>query len=224
MQQKNIDDGYIKFRCEHTCADWGSKELPLCPELKQCILDLDKFRTLVYEQGFIGMYENGIGYGNLSHRFRDKFVITASATGSAKELGIDGYTLVTGIDLDQNTVRSTGPLPASSETMTHAAIYEASPKVRCVLHIHSRILFDALKESNALHTDENIVYGTPEMAKAIKAIAAKHPSEGIAVMLGHDEGVIIYGLTAEHVQSQLAFLCREAKKSQCGTCGKNCGS
>lgn len=221
MQQKKTDDGYIKFRCEHTCADWGSKELPLCPELKQCILDLDKFRTFVYEQGFIGMYENGIGYGNLSHRFRGNFVITASATGSAKELGIDGYSLVTGSDIGQNTVQSIGPLPASSETMTHAAIYEASPKIQCVLHIHSRILFDALKEKNALSTDENIAYGTPEMAKAIKNIAEKNPCEGIVVMLGHDEGIIIYGLNTEHVQSQLAFLCREAKKSQCKNCGKN---
>lgn len=213
-------DGYIKFRCKHTPAEWYGPKLPVSPELKKRFDETDNFRTKVFDQGFIGMYENGIGYGNLSFRHENNFIITASATGGARELGMDGYTLVTKADIPQNTVYSSGPLPASSETMSHAAVYEASPKADFVLHIHNRILFDMLKEKKAAATPENIAYGTPEMAYAVADIVRKHPSEGTIVMTGHDEGILIYGMSTAHIQAQLVFLCQEAKNKQCSKCRK----
>lgn len=213
-------DGCIKFRCEHANADWNSKELPLSKELLQRLHETDSFRTQVFDQSFIGMYENGIGYGNISFRWNNAFIITASGTGGARELGIDGYTMVDSVDIARNTVHSIGPLPASSETMSHAAVYANSPSACFVLHIHNMPLFNLLKEKNALSTPEDTAYGTVEMARAIAELAQKHPSEAIIVMRGHEEGVLIYGMSISHIQAQLAFICREARKIQCENCKK----
>lgn len=217
--KKNFpDDGYIKFHCEHTNAEWNSKELPLTKDLFSLFQEVDSFRTKVYEQGFIGIYENGIGFGNLSFRYHDHFIITASATGGARELGISGYTLVNSVDIAQNTVHSLGPLPASSETMSHASVYQNSSLVNYVLHIHNNMLFNFLKERNALSTPENIAYGTPKMAETIGELVRQHPAEATIVMRGHEEGILLYGMSIAHLQSQLTFLCQEANDEQCMHC------
>lgn len=215
-------DGYIKFHCEHTNAEWNSPELPITADFLARFKEVDNFRTKVFDQGFIGMYENGIGFGNLSFRYNNAFVITASATGGARELGIDGYTLVSQVDIGKNTVHSLGPLPASSETMSHASVYQHSPQVNYVLHIHNIVLFNFLKERNALSTPEDIAYGTVQMADAIGALVKQNPTEATIVMRGHEEGILIYGLSIAHLQSQLIFLCQEAKEEKCSQCRKEC--
>ena len=217
---QTFDDGYIKFHCEHTNAVWNSSSLPLPEHTYNLIKKIDIFRTKIYDQKLIGMYENGIGYGNLSHRLEDNFVITASATGGARELGIDGYTLVNAVFIEKNTVHCLGSLPASSETMTHAAIYQSAPKVQCILHIHNQIIFDTMIKMKCLSTAKNIPYGTIDMALALKQLATNNPLEACIVMQGHNEGVIIYGTSIEHVESQLIFLCNEVKKIHCENCKK----
>ncbi len=217
--QKNfLSDGYIKFRCEHTNAEWNSPELPLDKDFLSIFHEVDNFRTKVYDQGFIGIYENGIGFGNLSFRCKDHFIITASATGGARELGLTGYTLVNKVDIAQNTVHSIGPLPASSETMSHASVYQNSALANYVLHIHNSMLFNFLKEKNALSTPENIAYGTPKMAETIGELVRQNPTEATIVMRGHEEGILIYGMSIAHLQSQLIFLCQEANEEQCMHC------
>ncbi len=211
-------DGYIKFHCEHTNAEWNSQELPVTKDLFSLFQEVDSFRTKVYDQNFIGIYENGIGFGNLSFRYKDNFIITASATGGARELGMTGYTLVNSVDIAKNTVHSMGPLPASSETMSHASVYQNSTLANYVLHIHNSMLFNFLKERNALSTPEDIAYGTPQMAETIGALVRKNPTEATIVMRGHEEGILIYGMSIAHLQSQLTFLCQEAKEEQCMHC------
>ncbi len=215
-------DGYIKFHCEHTNAEWNSAELPVTQDFLSLFKEADLFRTKVFDQGFIGIYENGIGFGNLSFRYNNAFVITASATGGARELGLDGYTLVNRVDIDKNTVHSLGPLPASSETMSHASVYQHSPHVNYVLHIHNIVLFNFLKEQNALSTPDDIAYGTVQMADAIGTLVKQNSTEATIVMRGHEEGILIYGLSIAHLQSQLIFLCQEAKKEKCPQCRKEC--
>lgn len=224
MQKKSQNfpsDGYIKFHCEHTNAEWNSSKLPVTPDFLTRFQEADTFRTKVFDQGFIGIYENGIGFGNLSFRCGDNFVITASATGGARELGITGYTLVNHVDIAKNTVHSLGPLPASSETMSHASVYQNSPHVNYVLHIHNIVLFNFLKERNALSSPEDIAYGTPKMAAEIGKIVRQHPTEATIVMRGHEEGILLYGISIAHLQSQLIFLCQEAKEEKCMHCREN---
>lgn len=231
-----IDEGYVKFKCHHEITVWNSPLLPLTQELETKLKALDELRTELHDANFIGIYENGIGYGNISLRSNiitnknsntaeviadapSNFVISATATGGARELELDGYCLVTKIDMENNMVWSTGSLPASSETITHAAIYQSSQEVNCVVHIHNRKLYDELlKQQNSLQTPKNIAYGTVEMAYSIMEIAKKYPLEACIAMAGHNEGIIIYGISIEHVKSQLAFINNQLVHASCNQC------
>ena len=66
-----IDEGYIKFN-----ADW--KETAAFEDT--LLTDLIAVRQLVYEQGFIGVYPDEIGFGNISMRLKtwEEFYISGS--------------------------------------------------------------------------------------------------------------------------------------------------
>lgn len=167
--------------------------------------ELNNARTTLFDLGLIGAYPNGIGYGNLSLRTSgQRFLITGSATGAVRQLLPDQFCLVESFSIEHNSVRSRGTLEASSESMTHGAIYAAHPAVRCVMHVHSRLLFDALLTHNAPHTSPDIPYGTPAMARAVAQLVATQPGLPVLfAMAGHDEGVVAYGADVGSVLSLL---------------------
>lgn len=191
-----MDDGVIKYSSERFDGS-----VPASKALRQ----LNAARTRLFELGLIGAYPNGIGYGNLSVREDGtQFVISASATGAAHTLGNDQYCLVDAFSIERNWVRSRGALPASSESMTHGAIYLANSAVQCVIHVHSRVLFDCLLSRGALNTAADIAYGTPDMARAVMALVQSQPQLPVLfVMAGHDEGVVAYGTDVESVTALL---------------------
>jgi ribulose-5-phosphate 4-epimerase/fuculose-1-phosphate aldolase len=108
--------------------------------------------------------------------------------------------MVTAFDIDKNRVTTCGPVRASSESMSHGAIYHASASARAVIHIHSRKVFDGMLRDNCPRTPADAPYGTPEMARAIIA-CVKEEGEGprTIVMAGHDEGVIAWGASVKEV-------------------------
>lgn len=190
------DDGVIKYLSQRTAGSIAPSE-----QLEQ----LDKARTTLFELGLIGAYANGVGYGNLSLRTQgDQFLITGSATGAMRQLRTDQFCLVESFSIEHNSVRTRGALDASSESMTHGSIYATNPAVRCVMHVHSRQLFDALLDQNALHTSPDLAYGTPVMAQAVAQLVASQPGLPVLfVMAGHDEGVVAYGADIDSVLSML---------------------
>lgn len=166
---------------------------------------LNRCRTELYDLNLIGVYPNGIGFGNVSIRVKEsQFIISGSATGSIRVLSKEHYALVASFDLTQNSVTSIGKIDASSESMSHGAVYRAIPAANAVIHIHSRHLFDFMRAENAPETEEDIPFGTPELASAIAALVmARGTNEGIFVTAGHDEGIIAYG---ESVEAALALV------------------
>jgi len=182
-----MDDGYIKFRLE-----WKRKALDID------IDELNLWRKRLYDLGLIGAYENGIGFGNISTRIKDtnEFIISGTETGKIKALGPEHYTRVTGFDFDKNTLICEGPIKASSESMTHAAIYSADKNVNAVIHVHNRKLWDTLKDKVPC-TSNDVQYGTPEMAYEVISLFKKRKVQGkkLFVMLGHVEGIVSFGNT-----------------------------
>ena len=199
-----MDDGYIKYSSERREGN--------VPESAQ--LDaLNQARTSLFDLGLIGVYPDGVGYGNLSVRATgDQFVVTGSATGRNRTLRHDQYCLVETFSADRKVVQSVGPLPASSEAMTHGAIYAANPAVYCVVHVHSRTLFAYWLASNRLATSADIPYGTPAMAHAVTQLV-KTQSElpVLFAMAGHDEGIVAYG---SDVAATTTLLLTEWKRSK----------
>ncbi len=91
-----------------------------------------------------------------------------------------------------------GVIEASSEVLTHAAIYEANPKIKAIFHIHSKSIWEKMIEDKSDFTDASIPYGTLEMARATQA-CIKGKDAGVFCMHGHEDGVVIYGRTLDEV-------------------------
>lgn len=191
-----MDEGYIKFNCNWIL----SNDIPL-----DKVAELSMWREIMYDKGWIGLYPDGIGFGNISMRCNEKtFLISGTATGGLPTLTKSHYSLVTNYDLSTNTVTCMGPVKASSESLTHALIYECSAATNAVIHIHNLDLWNRLLH-HAPTSSENISYGTPEMANEIKRLFAETAlgKEKIIVMGGHREGIISFGRDLEEAGSIL---------------------
>lgn len=196
-----IDEGYIKFR-----SDWR----PSAPLPEAHIRELMQWRKPLYAAGLIGHYADlGIGYGNLSIRATrpGQFIISATQTGHLEEPGPQHFALVTGYDIAANAVTSTGAGEASSESMTHAALYELDPAINAVVHVHNESLWHALKY-NIATTREDTGYGTPEMAAEFKRLyeTTDFARTGIAVMAGHASGLLATGSSLEEAAQKMLLL------------------
>ncbi|MGI9132574.1 MAG: class II aldolase/adducin family protein [Rhodoferax sp.] len=191
-----MDEGYIKFRSERLDG-----AVAVSPRLEA----LADARTRLFDLGLVGAYANGVGYGNVSLRDgANAFIISASATGATRVLGSAQFCLVEAFSISGNWVRARGTQSASSESMTHGAIYAADAAVQCVIHVHSRLLFDTLLRQGAAATPACVAYGTPAMAQAvIQLVAAQRQYPVIFAMTGHAEGVVAYGTDCASVLSLL---------------------
>jgi 2-dehydropantoate 2-reductase len=195
-----IDEGYVKYKSTFT-------KLPALEETA-LLRELLAKRQAIYARGWIGLYPNGIGFGNVSVReSADTFVITANATGGLAHLEIEHLTRVTAIDARQNHVHCEGPRPASSESMTHAVIYQRLPAVGAVVHIHCRPLWQKLLHQVPT-TRDDVAYGTPDMCFEVQRILLdeRHIELGVFVMGGHEEGIVSFGRTLDEAFKRLVDL------------------
>ena len=181
---KLMDEGYVKFKCNLT------KGSPPSPTL---LTGLNKWRDKLYELGLIGIYDNGIGFGNISIRHGKDFIVSASATGGLEKMAPGNYVVVTSYSLKDNSLECRSQTNASSESMTHAAIYEASPEAGAVIHVHNLKAWQALL--GKVPTTADAPYGTPEMAYEMIRLLRKSETQKqkIIVMAGHKEGIIAWG-------------------------------
>jgi L-ribulose-5-phosphate 4-epimerase len=185
-----MDEGYIKFNCRWVKA---------APLSQHRLTTINRLRDKLYSLGLIGIYPDGVGFGNISMRFRgNTFIITGSATGALQKLDGRHYVLVNEYNLAQNSLVCIGPIQASSESLSHAAIYECSAATNFVIHVHQIGLWEKLIH-NVPTTSPEVFYGTPEMAYEIKRLFKETPveKEKILVMGGHREGVIAFGSSLE---------------------------
>jgi len=189
-----MTEGYIKFNCE-----WEQKEISIPAST---FLELEASRDLLFKQKLIGMYPDGIGYGNISTRIdKSTFLITGSATGQFEHLTHEHYAVVTDYNFQKNSISCTGKTKASSESLTHAAVYEILPEVSAVVHIHCLWLWEKLL--NILPTTPSeIEYGTPEMALSIQKIISETEGNTI-IMGGHREGILSFGQNLDEATSSI---------------------
>ncbi len=198
IDKKTIDEGVIKF---------DDSNYQLTPALS--LLDIQHInpaRSQLYQLELIGQYTDlNVGYGNISQRKdfqslhksdKPQFIISGSQTGHLSVLNGEHYTRVVDYDLAKNKVCAMGPRThikgASSESLSHAAIYECNPAIGAVIHIHNRKIWQGMLNDNLTHTHKDIPYGTVLMANAVKEKVAGKAS-GYLAMAGHEDGVITYG-------------------------------
>ena len=194
-----MDEGYIKYR-----SFWTKKFIRVDNALFR---ELNRWRNEFYRRNWIGMYDSGIGFGNISMRLDEKrFLISGSATGGVAEADIRHYALVTDFSIDENSVQSEGASEASSESLTHAALYECDTDICSVLHIHDRQIWEKYR-NRIPTTDAAVSYGTHQMARAIQQCCKEiNARQGVMVMGGHPEGIIAFGPDFESILTGLTQL------------------
>lgn len=140
---------------------------------------------------------HGLGFGNLSTRDPerpDEFVITASQTGSVSVLSQEDLTRVLGCNLQRFWVDAEGQQPPSSETLTHAMIYAADPRIAWIFHGHSSEIWQQAELLALPLTPADVGYGSPEMVQATADLLSRHHSRPLVfATLGHEDGVFSCG-------------------------------
>lgn len=203
---KEFDEGVIKF--QYTLK----KTLPL---KEVDYIELEKWRTILFRMGLIGEYKKEkVGYGNISKRLdqNNQFIITGTQTGKFSNLDGSQYTKIVKCSLDKMSVEASGPIAPSSESITHFAIYQQSSHINYVFHVHHKVLWQYMIDTNMDSTPENIDYGTKEMAQVTKELIASNKF-GIFVMKGHQDGIIAYGETCEDTGKILIETLKKVKNN-----------
>ncbi|MDJ0700400.1 MAG: class II aldolase/adducin family protein [Woeseiaceae bacterium] len=198
-----IDEGYIKYR-----GEWVADG----PIDARAAETLDTWRRPLHEAGLVGEYaDTGIGFGNLSIRCEGStFYISGTQTGHLAATDGRHYSLVTDYDIDGNAVYCRGPVQASSESLTHAAIYELDASIGGIVHVHSARLWHALR-GKLPTTSDTVAYGTPAMAHEFERLyrQSAFADLGLVVMGGHEEGLISIGSDLEEAAMRILGLDNE---------------
>jgi len=210
----NCKEGVVKFR-----YDLAEAKLPF-----ELFSELVLWRNKLFSKGLIGAYKDGpmkgMGYGNASIRAemlgKKGFFITGSQTGHIEKLPAEKYCFIESYNIAENYVKAFGAIAPSSESLTHAAIYETNEKIGAVVHGHSKEIFSSAKNLGLCCTSRKATYGSVELANEIKAIIEKlgRPEKGIIVTLGHKDGVLSWGKDIEEASKILIETLKKAKACQ----------
>jgi hypothetical protein len=191
------ETGSVKFTCDRVVV-----ELSRFAGFDE----LNEYRRKLLRLGIVGIDANGVGFGNLSVRngATSHFYITGSGTGKLPELMPADCARVVAYDFARNWLQCEGVTVASSESLTHAAVYESDPSTCAVIHCHDIKLWTALLHKVPT-TPEKIEYGTPEMAYAVRGLFDNTDvlKKKIFVMAGHAGGVVAFGRDLRSAFAQL---------------------
>ena len=198
-----MKEGYVKFR-----SFLHQNSPPSDRELK----DMYRWREVLYRLKYIGAYHNGVGYGNISIRCQlgREFIISGTGTGGTPVLQSKHFVRVTDYDLKKNQVVCLGMMHASSESMTHAALYDCDVSIGAIIHIYSKKFWDMLKNQLPL-SDPSAAYGTLEMAREMVRLYRHTAFKRIGVMImgGHEEGIFSFGSTLHEAGERLLSVLKE---------------
>ena len=194
-------EGVTKFDLQFT---------PSAPSPFDELRALNAWRTIFYRLGLIGRDSGrygGVGFGNASGRLapfdgpEPRFAITGTQTGHLPVLDERHYALVVETDPGRNRVVAQGPVPPSSESLTHGMLYTLDGEIRYVFHVHCPEIWRSAHALGIPVTDPNVAYGTPAMAAEIERLfkATRVREQKIFAMGGHEDGVIAFGCSAQDV-------------------------
>jgi len=206
-------EGVVKFEALHETRELEER---VYGELART---LGAWREVLARLGLLGQdparYE-GAGYGNVSARVGGmgavgrglrRFLVTGTQTGGKRHLGLEHFCVVESYDVARNRVKSFGPVPPSSESMTHGAIYDVAPAARFVLHGHAPEIWHNAKALGLPVTRPEAAYGTPGMAFEVQRLYRDSAASemGIFVMGGHEDGILTFGRTAREAGEVMVY-------------------
>ncbi len=220
MRHETIEEGVLQFEVRH------EQEALSSSRYGDLACRLIAWREILCRLGWVGQDPHrygGYGFGNVSARVgpaslprrRRPFLITGTQTGEKRCMSLADFCLVESCEYEANLVASRGRVRPSSESMTHAAVYDQGPQIRFVFHGHCPAIWQRSRELHLPTTPESIGYGTPEMAMAVRHLFQSTALDEIRVlsMGGHEDGIVAFGRSAEEAgQAVLGVLARAYEK------------
>ena len=195
---------YVKFGYERASTEIAPFD---------ALAGLNACRRKLMALRLVGLDSNGIGFGNLSVRDGaiGNFYITGSASGGLPKLALSDCVRVVDCDFKKNWLRYEGTAIPSSESLTHAAIYQSDPSASAVIHCHDSVLWETLLD-RVPTTSKAVAYGTPEMAYEIMRLFEQTDvrSKKNFVMAGHKDGIVAFG---KNLEDAFDVLMRAREKS-----------
>ena len=195
------EEGVIKFDLQF---------IPTEPVDMGSLQELNRWRSILWKHKLIGQDPNryeGYGFGNVSQRIapfdaecgKRAFVISGTQTGELEELDNSHFAIVSSYDTSKNQVIASGPVKPSSESLTHAMIYDLDNEVCAVLHVHSPDIWKTAAAQGIPVTDASIEYGTPEMALEVCRLFTETNARQSRIfsMGGHEDGIVSFGHNVE---------------------------
>ncbi|OOV86607.1 class II aldolase/adducin family protein [Oceanospirillum linum] len=182
-------EGVIKYRLDYTKTE-------ACPS--EPLEAIQQWRLTLFQLALIGQSPDrygGLGYGNISIRHGDGFIISGTQTGGVEQLSPEHYALVEYCNPLTNHIVAKGPVKPSSEALTHGTVYALDDTIQAVIHVHSPEIWLNRARLQMAETPADVPYGTPEMAQAVKNIWRQGllSLNTVFAMAGHEDGVVSFG-------------------------------
>lgn len=145
--------------------------------------------------------------GNLSCRLEEGFLITASGADLAK-LELKEIVKVIAFDQDKLYVQAEGLRLPSSESLLHAAIYQARPEVKAVFHGHYPVKEAYFIKQGLPVTERETPYGSRELIEEVQKILGNH---NFVLMKNH--GFLSLSDSPQSAGNQVLSICQKVKET-----------
>lgn len=183
-------EGLRKYKLEHLKLD--------LEELSKVAVKIESIRKKLYSRKYIGTDNTGQSYGNISMKLSNSniFVISSTQTGFKTTTSLNDYSLIFDYDLEQFTTKAFGLKEPSSETLTHACVYDCDNSISAIIHIHDFRLWEKMINSCCHNVTAEVPYGTAEMTIETRKIVNdrnRKDQNDIFAMAGHHGGIVSYG-------------------------------
>ena len=174
------------------------------------IKDLTLWRSLFFETGLIGKdggKYGGSAFGNLSKRIppfqaplrKRKFIITGTQTSAIEDVKPEHYIKVLEYYPERNLVVVEGLINASSESLTHGALYDLDNTIKYVFHTHSPEIWNNARGLGIPVADKKAVHGSVELIEELERLFREEELRNIGIFTcaGSRDGVFSFGKTAK---------------------------
>ena len=170
------------------------------------IIELKKWCE-IFQKNDLTPIVNGNFTGNLSFRYLNGFVITASGLRSKMNLGSESFVYVKEYDKKSNTFYIKGKKSPSSESVMHHLIYNNVNNVNSIFHGHNNLIVKNAKKLGLLVTKTEYEPGTSALAyEAVNMLK----NNKMIVLKNH--GFVSLGKTLNEVGELTLRILRNAKK------------
>lgn len=200
-------EGVIRFDADHRRERLPDSLAPVAAELARWQGELRRSVVVGRDPERYG----GYAFGNLSARLDREsppgcrsFLITGSQTMHPGDEGgaasLDRWAVVERWDVAANRVESRGLALPSSESLSHAALYDLDLRtpIGAVFHAHAPKLWHRAQALGLPVTDPSAQCGTPELAEEIARLGTEGAlTRGLLAMGGHEDGILAFGATPE---------------------------